>query len=98
MTKAQESATISLFVMGGSVRKRQEFDAANQNLCAFRLQLNFSVSMGRVGCVIDHFTVHDVPDGIAIADNFLAVPLAGGRLDVLFAAETDLIFPFGVAA
>src|SRR6476659_7228506 len=77
---------------------RSEFRTAYPDLRALRLDLDLAKRVRGIGSVIDDLSIHDVPDGVAIADDFGAVPLTRGLFQVLLAAESDFILPLGITS
>src|SRR5450432_3565306 len=68
---------------------RDRFRRCESDLGALRLQLEFAEGMRGAGPEVDHLAIHDVADRIAIADRLLPIPLSGGSLHVMAAAEAE---------
>ena len=69
-----------------------------EDLRPFRLEQDLPLGVARLGAGVDDLAVEDVGDLVAVADAFERVPLAGGLLDVVLAAEALDVLPVGIAA
>ena len=75
-----------------------DLDLAEEDFGAFGLDDDLALGETRLRRGVDDIAVHDVRDRATVADDFHAVPFAGGFFDVAGAAETEDVLPGGVAA
>src|SRR5262245_23363898 len=87
-----------LCLCGSLLCQRPQIDLPKEHLSPFRLEKTLAARDGRLAAAVDDLAVEDVGDLVAVADAFERVPLAGGLLHVLLAAEIHDIFPKRIAA
>src|SRR4051794_19998356 len=80
-----------------SLDQRADLDRAEEDLGAFGLELDLAFGQARLRADVDDEAVEDGGDGVAVADDLHAVPLARRALDVPLAAEPEHVLPAGVA-
>src|SRR5688572_33137897 len=78
--------------------ERLEIDAAEVDLCAFRLEHDLALGERRVGAFVHELAVDEVLQAVAGDDRLDARPLEARALDVLRAAEPELVRPVLAAA
>src|SRR5436190_1565890 len=93
-------------LLGGSVyrassrlfRHGPQFDLANQNFGAFRLNLDLADRARTFRPVVHDNAVENACQRIAVGDDLLPVPLSDGFFDVLWAPIPEQVLPGRIPA